>query len=340
MDECIIKVLTRLKELGYNRLTISNVFNRELDNIFRINFSEYNYNQTLEYFSNIVDSNQKIGSKTKHHYKLKLKNIFSYCPKYNNPVDLFSDVQYVCDSIDNKFSNINSRKVYYQVILVVITHIHLNIPKERLEEYENKFQNYNDISKVQTIHQSSEQILLSFDEIQERAKIFEEYGLENFIIELYKQAPLRNDYFNCIIIKNESEIIDKNCNYLIWPNGIEEETTFILQEYKTSKKYGLIKILFNPKISKFLINLNKKHGDWLLMHKTKTENELTEFMCFAFIKMKIDTYNLGPLNYLRHVGVSTELKKNITPEDRLKLAHKIAHNPITSTLYNRKLEDA
>lgn len=99
------------------------------------------------------------------------------------------------------------------------------------------------------------------------------------LFSILREYPLRNDlsgmiYLNKTLFKNITEEELEKTNYLI--NG-KSDMTMILNEYKTSKKYGMKKVPVDKKTQKifrmYIKIMNRSYGD--VIFKTTQNNTIT-----------------------------------------------------------------
>ena len=150
------------------------------------------------------------------------------------------------------------------------------------------------------------------------------------VIALYTlQAPVRLNYSNMKIIKNEDEI-EEGKNYLL--NISRNKKQFIFQDYKTSKKHGRI----NQPITK---DLNTIINKWLRVNKTDNflidqkghamnANQLGKYItkAFSFTGKKIT------LNLLRHIYISQSIDLDAIQKAK-ELAKSMHHSSFTQEMY-------
>lgn len=150
------------------------------------------------------------------------------------------------------------------------------------------------------------------------------------VIALYTlQAPVRLNYSNMKIIKNEDEV-EEGKNYLL--NTSRNKKTFIFQDYKTSSKHGRI----NQPINK---DLNTIINKWLRVNKTDNflidqkghamnANQLGKYISksFDFTGKKIT------LNLLRHIYISQSIDLDAIKKAK-ELAKSMHHTTGMQTLY-------
>lgn len=338
MDEDIRLLVEKYKKQYTGVYMLSRV-NTIINDIYAIDFLNETINDALLRFERLVNDEINYSDITKNHYikksQLLIKKVI---PKeeHKTILNYIEDTTYIDTELIKSYSCTNTIKVFYQVILIIISTLKLNLEFEKHKFYLNKFDSYNVKSKTEMIEKTSINVQ-SYDQLKEMFKIFPEYSIENFLLELYRQAPVRNDYGNCIIVKSLEDANNKEINYLIWPNQQIEPTIFVLQEYKTSKKYGRILINFNERISEFLIEMKKQYGHYLITtrnYKPYTNGAITR-LTKAYKKLGID--GLGSTNFLRHLIISEELKNVTNIAERESLTKKLCHSPVTTLLYVRQL---
>ena len=188
----------------------------------------------------------------------------------------------------------------------------LQLLKKGLRLYQNKIRDLNLFTKEKL---NSKQL-----------NIIQSY----LVIALYTlQAPVRLNYSDMKIIKNENEI-EEGKNYLL--NISRNKKQFIFQDYKTSKKHGRI----NQPITK---DLNTIINKWLKVNKTDNflidqkghpmnANQLGKFITksFDFTGKKIT------LNLLRHIYISQSIDLEAIKKSK-ELAKSMHHSSDMQEMY-------
>lgn len=149
---------------------------------------------------------------------------------------------------------------------------------------------------------------------------------KSLVAALYSyQPPLRLDYYDCRIIENEADVVDKTKNYLLITSS--RKKTFILNDYKTSNKYNEVRVPvskeLNSVINKFL-KLNQIDRTYLLENKKggpMSRNQLGKLIPEVF---KPTGKNVT-LNIIRHVFVSESIDLEAVKQFKL-LASSMLHS--------------
>ena len=143
------------------------------------------------------------------------------------------------------------------------------------------------------------------------------------IIKMYQDVTVRDD-FVLKIVSTLKEADDVKENYIIIPRaGI---LTIIINNYKKSKKYGQIKVPLTKEMSTSIRTyIAGNNITEYLFGKSK----LSQFVSKNNKKMGIDT----GINAYRHMKVADELSKQLSAEDKVKLASSMKHTPIIQARY-------
>ena len=104
----------------------------------------------------------------------------------------------------------------------------------------------------------------------------------------------------------------------------------IINEYKTSAKYGQIKVKLSLPLSnlirKYIQNEALSNGDYLFGNKNLT----------SYVSKMNKAINIkGSISYFRQMSVSDLLKTSPSAEERQALSAKMAHAPLTQIKYLR-----
>jgi hypothetical protein len=162
---------------------------------------------------------------------------------------------------------------------------------------------------------------------------FGETSKQFLIAKIYDEFTVRDD-LQLLIVSSEREITSDTQNYLVVPRIVKNNATFVIQSYKTSKKYGIIRQKVSTVLSKMLrdwITVNKlSHGDLLFQNKTLSD--------FVSQMNRAVGANSG-INYLRHAKISEVMSRQVmSDEDRVKFSRRMAHSPMTSLSYVRSIK--
>jgi hypothetical protein len=150
---------------------------------------------------------------------------------------------------------------------------------------------------------------------------------------MYNEVTVRDD-FQLLIVSSEREITSDTQNYLVVPRIVKNNATFVIQSYKTSQKYGIIKQKVSTVLSKMLrdwINTNNlTNGNLLFQNKTLSD--------VVSVMNKAVGASSG-INYLRHAKISEILSRQVmSDEDRVMFSRRMAHSPMTSLSYVRSIK--
>jgi hypothetical protein len=160
-------------------------------------------------------------------------------------------------------------------------------------------------------------------------------------MEFYKNVNgFRDDLGNVKIVKYKKDV-KADGNYLVW----SKKPVLILNQYKTSDKFGRIEYKIPLNIMDYLTHQNKQIGDLMISkdsgEKYGSYGNLSSVISTMLKRSGVKTdenTNDGAVNLLRHSFITNELSKITTAEDRLVLSEKLAHSPITTLVYIRKLK--
>jgi len=140
--------------------------------------------------------------------------------------------------------------------------------------------------------------------------------------------PLRNDYANMKIVRDGYIAdIDLDYNYLV----LGKKPYFLINEYKTSKRYGSIKLFITTKqLKDVLVKYVKLLGDeqeyLFLNHSNKTpitENGLTKYI--QKIYQKYLNKSIGP-SMLRTIYISNTDFNKMSYKQKTKMAMEMGHS--------------
>ena len=147
---------------------------------------------------------------------------------------------------------------------------------------------------------------------------------EILIAKFYDELTVRDDYGLVITDKN----LENKKYLLIKPASIE----VVINNYKTDKKYGVIRHKLTKALEKitrtYITKNGLKLGDYLFG---------TEHLSSFVSKMnKILEYK-GGVGLFRHMKITEQLSK-ATPAERVKLAEVMKHSPVIQKTYLRKMK--
>jgi len=289
----------------------------------------------------------EINQSTKAKYLQDLKRLMNLTDCNDNIIKCFRDYEKIIDAVntskkqnDEPYS-INTKKSLFQMVLYLIDKLHLPITKKIKNQYKKQF----DISKIassdENVEKQENTTIISFSDYLQ--KVGKEFGVNSkqFVLScLYREITLRDDFILKIVAstshtrlvpegrtKNADSIDD---NYIVVPK--KDSLTIIINNYKTSDKYGQIKAKLSINLSKLIRNFIKveklKYDDYLFGSKN-----LTQFVTKMNKKIGIS----GGINNYRKMSVSDLLRNNPSPQERAELSASMAHSPIVQTRYLRKI---
>ena len=224
------------------------------------------------------------------------------------------------------YSN-NTKKGILQSILLLIDRF--NITSADKKAFNTDFQ----VTKIKSSEDNAvkveEEPIFTFSKYLEKVKEkFGELSKMYVLSKLYNELTVRDDFVLKIVDK-KSEATDANENYIIM--GKNKILRIIINKYKTFDKYGVIDEQLSAGLSKLIhqyaTNNSLKKGDYLFGDK-----KLTQFVHDNNAKIGVK----GGVSEYRRMKISEELAKIISPEERILLAAKMRHSPVSQLWYLRK----
>ena len=297
------------------------------------NSKRVTYQETIDALNQIVEVK---GSLTT--YESSLKRLMKLSDCKDDLLKCFRDYKKLIGIIESStksngepYSD-NTRKGIYQMILKVIDTLHLNITPTIKSNYSKKFDLYKIESNDNTEKKKAEQTISTFDDYID--KVRERFGVISkmfTLVSLYKEVTLRDDFVLKIVptLKDASDVKE---NYIVINK--KDESTLIINHYKTSKKYGQIKVKLSNDVSRLIRNYrqdeNIKYGDYLF-----GSSNLSQYLNNENKKIGITKVG-GGINYMRKMSVSDLNALEPSAEKRAELAAKMKHSPLTQLKYLRK----
>lgn len=274
---------------------------------------------------------------TNKYYNNTLKTLFKILSS-EKALTIFKKEKEIINKINtstynNKLYSTNSKKGFYQTILFLISNNKIKVSKRSHEAYKKEFELLNISSREKTEQNQQKETVLKFDEYLKKIK--DEYGEDSkqfLISSLYSFYSFRDDLI-LYVIPTEKEATETNKNYVVIPTGKIKNCIIILNEYKTSKKYGQDKVILNDYISN-LMKQYKSNNDIINYSFLFGEKPLS-----GYIKKYNDKLNLNiTINTLRQMKVSETLNEKGDAETRLNLSKIMKHSPETSKKYKRTMK--
>ena len=200
------------------------------------------------------------------------------------------------------------------------------------QKYIQQFEIFKINSNDETVQKQETAQIPSFSDYLQNIK--NEYGLESKIYvlsKLYEEVTLRDD-FMLIIKPTIKDADDDDFNYIVIPK--KENLTLIVNQYKTSDKYGQIKVKLSLPLSKIIrkyVEREKLNYDEFLFG----DKPLSSFVSKMNKKIGI----IGGISLFRQMSVSDLLKTKPTAQQRQKLADTMKHAPLTQLKYLRNTSE-
>lgn len=248
--------------------------------------------------------------------------------------DLF-DIEKVFDYINKKTSKTTQRN-YLTSVIVYLDSIYKDLIededdlKEVMEAYREELQNSNieinkDLMNGELSKKQQEKIK-TLDELNNKKNLLDEELnnmtekqlskhttkkklINNLIAHLYLDLPpTRLDYSNMYIKKDETNL-DKQKNYLILKNN--KPSHFIMNEYKTNKVNGKIKIDIPEQLKVILERYLKYHDKDYLLSNSRGDR-MSENSLGQRLSKILDTN----LNVLRMIYVSNNIPREMIEKSK------------------------
>ena len=290
-------------------------------------------------------------------YLNKLKKFST--SKGKMPVNTFNNFDEIIEKVNSMSNNVSTKKSILTAIVIFLqsavkpNHKLINKYKEPMVAYmkkegtdafkqeKSKKQEKNWVSMDQfteIINKMQSEIKTAGLLVQSELSNKQYTQLQHYIImRLFHEYPFRNDIASLNIVKSKENLDDKK-NYLV----TNKEYTIVLNNYKTSKKYGTKEYVLKPQLKKLIKKLLKHQECGYLLCNTNrkgrmTRNNLTQTLQKIF--MKYTGKNVSS-SMLRHIQASEINKDKATlAEERKedeKIEDKFLHNRTTNLLYTKK----
>ena len=298
--------------------------------IYKTDFSKSKSLSYEEIINALKTLELKDGSRDKYTQDIKRLMILTECDDF---ISCLKDYKKIIEIINNsKKSNgqpygVNTRKALFQMILFLIDKLKLNISIKIKQQYIQQFEIYKISSNDYSTEKQETLPIYTFNEYLEKVK--DEYGVlsKNYVLsKLYSEITLRDDFILKIVPSIEET--NENENFIIVP--IKNKLSLIINKYKTSEKYGEIKVKLSTSLSNLIRDYMAKeklsYNDYLFGSKN-----LSTFVSKMNKKIGI---NAG-INEYRHMAATDLLNTQPTPEQRQKKAQQMRHSPLIQLQYLR-----
>jgi hypothetical protein len=219
--------------------------------------------------------------------------------------------------------------------------MNVNISLATKRRYVTLFDTYKAKSSRETKEKSTDEAYAvpTFKEFLRRIReTFDEGSIQVLVAEMYgiPEAIARDDFGDLTIIKADSEENNEN-NFIVVPKSSNSLCVIIINEYKTSSKYGKIRIVAGASVSKliraYIAKHNIKYGEKLFNY---ANGSLSQFISIMVKKVGLD----GGINTIRKMK-STDARvanPNMTDEERVRQANKAMHGVNADDGYQRQQE--
>jgi len=257
-------------------------------------------------------------------------NVITCINDYKNTIPIIHNAK----KPDGTPYSLNTKKSLFQMILYIIDNLKLPIKELVKGYYVNQFE----IMKLNSIDENiveQDTIIISFTDYLKKIKEhFGEESKEYILSLLYYEATLRDDFI-LKIVPSIKDTKDDEENFIIIPKKEKENLTLVINHYKTSMIYGVIKI-------KLSIGLSRKIRKYIQVEKLYMNDYLfgNKNLSTFVQKMNKEIDIKGGLLLYRKMKISEMYKKydgNPSAEERIKLANLMLHSPIVQTRYLRKI---
>lgn len=189
--------------------------------------------------------------------------------------------------------------------------------------------NNNHYLRQVTLKKAHERLPLFTDFLEQVKGAFGEDSKEYLLISLYSELTCRDDFSQLLLTPTYKQSICK-FNYLVVRRNDPCEA--ILNQYKTSKKYGPIRVTFSQDVSnrikRYINNHDLQYGDYLFSNKKLS----------GFVSGILSTCGLcGSISTLRKMMVSEFYNSpDHSEEEYEELAKRMGHSTqVASSIYHR-----
>lgn len=258
--------------------------------------------------------------------------------KILNNMEYMNNIDELIRIIEDKYDNLQSRKAYISSYLTLISYL----PKTKKEGYEKIREKFEEINNAiygirgENERADNEEMIDSFEE-EDILKNMEGLKTEEEIIYIFYtlQPPRRSEDVYLITIKNNSENLDNNTNYIIVDSNNNPEE-LIYNKYKTNKIYGrqiitLTNKILKNKIREYIYINNLKEGDKLFR---KFSSPQSFGVAIKRIFSKIYDKKIT-LNNIRHSYITWEMREMRSVNYLSNLAMMMGHSAEEQQLYKR-----
>jgi hypothetical protein len=272
------------------------------------------------------------------------------CPDLGGCLKKFDEIKRDIDNAymvqkgktDQHYSS-TSKRNYFQAILFVISNLYIPLKKDLIKKYDDEYERLKiEVGETQKEKEKSEEhAVFPYNVYLQKIKAeFPADSKQVLVASMYNEVMARDNYGNLKILvhdKTDDELKEGTDNYLV-VGRTGTKVKVILTNYKTEKRYGIIRDTFSTEVSTLIRNYMErngiKSGDYLFGNGKK----LSTFVGTMNRKIGIEKGQQA-INYIRH-SKKTEIfmNPNLTAEEKLKASKAFAHSPVTSLAYIRKVK--
>lgn len=290
-----------------------------------------------ESVSQLKEIIEKDSSKNTYENNVKTLTYILNCSDFNKCLKNAKSVIYKIETAKqkknpNKLYSVNTKKGLYQAIVFMVDNLGIKISKNAKDQYNTRFDVMKTTSHDQTKERVATEKVMDYDVYEQKVKaFFGDASKESIIASLYKLSGFR-DNLVIEVVPSVPKEMDKN--YIVVPSLKTQNLKFVLNTYKTDKKYNQDIIPISKELSKeirkYIGENDIQYGDYLF-GKSKLSGFIKKF------NEKMDLPVKVTINKLRQMRVSKKLQNNPSVEERVKLAKEMKHSTTTSEKYKRKI---
>ena len=224
-----------------------------------------------------------------------------------------------------------------QLLLLLIEHLPVAVPPATLQLYRNGYKE-NKIEETDARAAREKELasaVMPYGKYKrEVSRIFGAASKEAMLVDLYGEVPCRDNYGSMTIVHHGAKLAAGR-NYVVAPETENGTYTIVLQNYKTSGKYGRLDAELTPGLSNqvrtYIRNNNLKVGGHLFGDK-----KLSGFVGGINRALGIPK---SAINYIRHSIISTAFTDTtMTASKRRVLLERMGHSIEMQVSYKRVIE--
>ena len=238
----------------------------------------------------------------------------------------------------------NTLKQTFQMLVIIIDRFlinNTNFNKNQLKTIKDKinleFDRYKELSAIETEEKVYNGIVPSFKTyLQQVKEMFGQESKHYLVALLYSIFTMRDNFKALKIIEKETENDGVN-NFLLFN---KKQFKIIINDFKTKKKYKIVTYVYNSKntdekelkqlLSKYISFNGIVYGSFIF-----GKSPLSDFVSKMNSKLGYET----GVNLMRHIRVTQEYGKQLSFEERNKLASQMGHSMATQKSYKRNITE-